>query len=119
MALTDAQKAQVRRYLGFPDINRQSNSELEGAMTALSAEGESFVGDLLTGLAAVQTKLTASWDRQKVIKAEEVTLAGDGEIRALRMEGNRLAMDLGTTLDVEPRRMPFSSGRSSGIASRG
>jgi hypothetical protein len=110
MALTDAQKAQVRRYLGYPDVNRASYPDLEGALDALSAEGETFVGELLTSLASVQTKLASAWDRQKVHRAEEVTLAGHDEILALRAEGYRLARDLGVALDVKPRRNPFASG---------
>lgn len=119
MALTDAQKAQVRRYLGYPDVNRQSHHVLEGALTSLSTDGESLVSDLLTQLATIQTKLTSSHDRQKVLKAEEVTLAGDLEIRALRAEGARLVQDLGVTLDVPPRRHPFSSGSGTNVLGRG
>lgn len=110
MALTDAQKAAVRRYLGYPDVNRQSHHELEGALTSLSAEGETLVGGILTELATIQTTLQASWGRQKVTRAEEITLAGGDEIRALRAEGDRLVGDLGTILDVKPRRMPFTGG---------
>ena len=117
MALTDAQKAQVRRFLGYPDVNR--DSALDHAMDALSAEGESLVGDLLTSLATVQATLEAAWDRQKVLKAEEVTLAGDAEIRALRLEGGRLAADLAAVLDVPMRRDPFRGPSAAGIAARG
>lgn len=119
MALTTTQKAQIRRYLGFPDVNRQSDQRLESAMDVLSAEGETFVGGLLTQLATVETMLTDSWGRQKVVRAEEVTLAGDGEIRALRAEGARLAADLAVALDVTPRRAPFTSSAGSAPLRRG
>lgn len=120
MALTDSQKASIRRYLGYPDINRELHRALEGAMDALSTEGEAQVGSLLTSIADLETLLASSWNRQKVIKAEEVTLTGFGEVQALRSEARRLCLDLAATLDVKPRRIPFSSGSGgSGIARRG
>lgn len=115
MALTDAQKAQARRYCGFADVNRQYDLSLEGAMGALSAEGEALVVDLLGQLATLQTKLASSWDRQKVLRAEEVTLAGGDEIRALRAEGNRLAGDLAAALQVTPKRSAFGGDGGSGM----
>lgn len=114
MALTADQKAQVRRYLGYPDVNRGSYHNLEGALTAVSAEGETIVAAILVQLATCQTALEASWGRQKVSRAEEITLAGHDEVIALRAEGNRLAKDLGVLLDVEPRRTPFASSSGSG-----
>lgn len=120
MALTDAQKAKVRRYLGFPDVNRLSFHTIEGAMTSLSTEGETEVVDCLTKLATVEGNLASAWDRQKVIKAEEVTLAADGEIRAHRAEGRRLVCTLAAILDVQPRWDVFGSpGGGAGIAGRG
>jgi hypothetical protein len=120
MALINSQKAKIRRYLGYPDVNREMHLGLEGAMTAISAEGETEVTDLLTKIASVETTLVASQGRQKVIKAEEVTLAGEGEIRALWREGNRYASTLASILDVPLRRNPFGAGSSSsGVAMRG
>lgn len=119
MALTTTQKAGVRRYLGYPDINRESHQGLESAMVALSAEGEVVVGDLLTQLAAIDAQLQTSWSRQKVVKAEDVILAGHDEILGLRHEGRRLAGQLAGTLGVEPRRDAFGSGNTAGQAGRG
>jgi hypothetical protein len=119
MALTATQKAQIRRYLGYPDANRQDHYHLVGAMDALSAEGEVIVTALLTSLETIQTKLSQSWDRQKVHIVEDITLAGHDEIKALREEGNRLASDLGVALDTPPRRLPFSSGGGTGVLRRG
>jgi hypothetical protein len=118
MALTDAQKAKVRRYLGFPDINRQGHANLEGAMTALSAEGEVEVEAVLANLATIETTLEGSWGRQKVVRAEEVTLAGADEIRSLRAEARRFVSTIAAILDVQPRRDVFG-GASTGLAHRG
>lgn len=119
MALTDTQKASVRRFLGYPDVNRELSLELEGAMTALSAEGEAVVIELLDQLAELDATLRSSWTRQKVKRAEEVELWGADEIKALRQEGSRLANELAAVLDVDIRRNVFGGGARTGIAGRG
>ena len=118
MALTATQRAQVRRLLGFPDVNRERYHRLEGAMTALSAEGEAEVVAKLTSLTSIDTTLTASWSRQKAKRVEDIHLAGFDEIAALRDEGNRLVCDIATVLGVQPRKLPYST-PSSGYAGRG
>ncbi len=119
MALSAANKADVRRYLGYPDINRDAHSALEGALVALSAEGETVVTGLLSQLGTIDTQLQSSWSRQKVKRAEEVTLAGHDEIMALRQEGNRLAATIGTVFGVTPVRLPFAAMASAGPTGRG
>jgi hypothetical protein len=119
MALTDDQKSKIRHYLGYPDVNRRQHTHLESAFDALSTEGETRIAEILVRLAALDTDLDGSWDRQKVSKAEEVTLAGFDEVRALRSEGTRICYQLGGVLDVPPRRSPFRAGPSGGVARRG
>ena len=119
MALTDAQKASVRRWLGYPDVNRQAHSGLEGALTALSSEGEAVVVAVLDHLATIDETLQSSWGRQKVLRAEDVTLAGGDEIVALRREGRRLVGQVAAALDVQPLRDVFGGAGASGVARRG
>lgn len=120
MALSDEQKSQVRYWLGYPDQQRETFSDLEGGLASLSSQGEARVTSALTQLTAIDTQLQSSWSRQKVIKAEDVVLAGPQEIQALRMEGRRLASLIASTLGVSTLRDAFSSGGSgSGIARRG
>ena len=121
MALTDTERAEVRKFLGYPDTNRQlwENSGIEHAFDALTTEGEAVVRQILADLLTIETTLKGSWSRQKVLKAEEVTLAGDGEIRALWMSGSRLVGQLSDHMGVSIRRNVFSSGSRSGAASRG
>jgi len=119
MALTNAQKAKCRRYLGYPDVSRLSFHNLEGALTVLSSEGEDEVVDLLDKLASVESTLSDSQDRQKVTRVEDVHMAGPQEIRALYREGNRYARTLANVLNVSVRRLPFAGGSTSGIAHRG
>ena len=120
MALTDDQKSKVRYWLGYPDGFRASFSDLEGGMSSLSTFGEARVTDALSQLDTIDAQLQTSWGRQKVVKAEEVTLAGHDEIRALWMEGRRLVRLIANTLGVTPRVDVFSAGGSgAGIARRG
>lgn len=118
--LTDTQKAQVRLFLGYSDASRGGPGDLERALVSLSAAAETQVSGLLTQLASIDEKLASSWDRQKVIKAEDVTLAGEGELRALRSEGARLVRRLAIICGVPIGENPFQTSTiSSGIARRG
>lgn len=119
MALTDANKAKIRRYLGYPDVNRLTYYELEGALGAISSDGETIATGLLTSLDALHTALQDSWSRQKVVRAEEVTLAGPDEIRALRAEGRRLSAELAALFDVPVLVDVWGSGGGSGTCLRG
>ncbi len=110
MALTDTEKAETRRWVGMPDINRQVDLRLEGAMDALSSEGEVSVRALLVQLAGVDAQLLDARDcRLKVKSVEDIVLGGEDEIRLLWTEGNRLAYHLGNALDFRLRRRPFSA----------
>lgn len=119
MSLSDADKASVRRYLGYPDVNRLANPGVEGAMVAISAEGEAIVSDLLTQVGEIDAQLRTSWSRQKVKKAEDVVLAGWDEIDALRQEGRRLVAELAALLDVSPLRDVFAGSSDSGLTGWG
>lgn len=120
MALTDGQKAQIRLYLGFSDVNRSLSPALEGAMLAVSSDAEDQITDILTRLDSLQTTLEGAWTFQSVIRAEEVTLSGFNGLVALRSEGKRLVNQLAIILGVKPINTPFDTGRaSSGVALRG
>ena len=120
--LSDEQQAQVRLYLGYSDSSRGGGpSDLSSAMTGLSTAGEAVVVGLLTQLANLDAMLTGAWSRQKVVRAEEVTLAGEDELRALRNEGRRLVSRLAATLGVAVLANPFAThtGGAAGVARRG
>ena len=120
MALTDAQRAEVRRFLGYPDASAGLYSQLEGRMTAISAAGEATVVAVLTDLATLETKLKAIWSTAHVTRAEEVELASPSGMAALRQEGRRLCWALGQILGSSVERTPFDTGSgSAGIAGRG
>ncbi len=117
MALTLTQEAGIRRWLGVSDVDRDAN--LDRNIAGLSAAGEAVAVTVLGRLDTIDTTLASSWGRQKVVRAEEVTLAGEGEIRALRSEGRRLVGELASLLAFQPRRDLFASGSDAGIARRG
>lgn len=119
MPFTDTQKAEVRKYLGYPDLTRGEYSKLEGALVAISEEAVSQVTVLLADIASVETELRGSWSLQKAKKVEEITLAGSDQISALRSEGNRLVTAIGSILGVWPTRPYFTTGTSGGMAGRG
>lgn len=120
MALTDAQRAEVRRFLGYPDSSLGEYSVLEGRMDAISAAGEAIVVAVLTDLATLETKLRAVWSTAHVTRAEEVGLAAPAGLAALRQEARRLCYSLGQSLGVSVERTPFdSAGGNAGICWRG
>ena len=122
MALDDTQKATIRMYLGYsdPSLNASIHSEIEGAMTTVSAAGEVQIEGMLTLLATIDETLQESWTRQKVTQVEDIKLAGSDEIRALRAEGRRLCAAIAALLGVRPRGGYFAGGAGiSGITLRG
>lgn len=121
MALTAAQKASANLYLGYSYSSALgSPTSLANVLESLSAEVEAIVGGLLTKLATIESTLSAGWDRMKVVKAEEVTLAGEDELRALRNEGRRLVRQLSIILGVEVLSDAFSvGGAMTGACGRG
>lgn len=105
------QQAQIRLYLGYSDASRGSGgSDLDRAMTSLSTAAEGLVSGTLASLTALDTRLSGAWDRQAVTRAEEVEMAGPGELRALRSEGRRLVRRLASMLGVVVMNDVFSDG---------
>jgi hypothetical protein len=120
VALSDAQQSQIRSLLGYPDVNRENYWRLNGAMTAISAEGEARVGELLTRLAAVEDRLDASLEQLHVSRVEDVHFAGAAGQASLHRQGARLTRQLAALLGVPVREgAPFGSGARVGIAGRG
>jgi hypothetical protein len=116
MALTDAQKAKVRFYLGYQDQFRDMNTTLESQLDAgLSADAETLVTATITQLESVDTKLVAAHTRLKAIKVGSITLSGDGEIMALRSEGRRFVGRLASLYGVQPISDVFAEGGASSM----
>ena len=116
MALTDAQKAKCRRYLGRPDVNRSAYSDLEGAFASLSDAGEDEVADLLTQIAALDTARQGllSGASAGITRVEDVHFDRSAAAVDSQAERTRLIRELGNLLDITPR-----SGQASGFLARG
>lgn len=130
MALTDAQKAQVRLYLGFSDMSRTTPTHwrLESMMGAsLSAEGEAVVVALLASLSAVDATYTtgsssalATAGLKSVDNGAVVWQDGAmGVQTSLAAQGRRFVNRLARTLGVEPFADVFGTGAAvSGFVGR-
>lgn len=117
--MTDAQRAQIRRYLGYSDKSRGFYSLLEGSITVLEPEAEEILLSILQELAEIEAALRdARLKRLKAKRVEDITLGHYDEIRGLRLEGQRLVMDISQMLGVPPLFHPFKSSPMTGTAAR-
>lgn len=120
MALTAAQKAEVRRWLGWPARFHQFDSRLENAMDALATEPEheAQITNPLTGtppgilaeLDDIDAKLRDAHKRIKASEVGNIKLNNGREIAWLRREGRRHTRRLAALLGVERRVDVFGSG---------
>jgi len=119
VALTAAQRAEVRRYAGWGARFRQFDSALDNAMDALGSDPEHEVQitnaltatppGLLAQLADVDAKLTGAYGRLKADKVGSIEL-NRGELFQLRSEGRRLTGRLCALLGVQRRADVYGSG---------
>ena len=102
MALTEAQRVEIRRYLGWQARYWQMDSQLEQAMNAMDTLPETLtsIGLRLAELAVLETSITSARGRLKALAVGSITLSGPGEISALRSEGRRITASLAATLGV-------------------
>lgn len=110
MALTDAERAKIRLYLGWSSRFFASDSALEQALNAIDGLPEALAliqnaidgspPGLLAALEDVDAKLVASHSRLKASVVGSITL-NQGELAELRREGKRLTSRLATLLGVE------------------
>jgi hypothetical protein len=110
-ALTEAQKADIRLYVGWSARFHQEDSRLEHALLSLDANAaaQALVLDLVTACKAIDTGLTAAHSRLKASEVGSIKL-NPAEITARRSEGRRLVGRICAILDVEPHHDVFGSG---------
>jgi hypothetical protein len=116
VALTEAQKADCRLYLGYAR-GRDLNPALEYRLDAgvLTAEEEARVGSTLVLLAALDAKLQgAALNNLDLERAEDVTFLGPAQLVALRAQGRMLVGRLAILLEVEVARDFFDAGGGTG-----
>ena len=118
MALTETQKASVRRYLGFGK-GRDIHPELETRFVGwLSAEEEALITTALTQLDAVMTKLQSAALENTDLKSADkgdAVFFGPVQLAALREHGRMLVQTLTTIFEVDPLRDIFATGPTGGF----
>ena len=109
MALSTAQKADVRLRLGWSARFHQFDSRLEQAMSALATEAdhETQVIALLASCLDIDTKLLAQHTRLKAAQYGTVKL-NPYEQKQLRSEGARFVNRIASILGVEVRNDIYS-----------
>ena len=112
MALTDAEKIKVRRYLGY-NVNAPANDFLGRTLTDLSAAAATEISSILTQIAAIDTVTTgaaSTASRAGIKRVEDVEFFGAGSsFSAQTGERNRLIDELASMLGV-----PRASGSAGG-----
>ena len=112
MALTDAEKIKVRRYLGY-NVNAPANDFLGRTLADLSAAAATEVSGILTQIAAIDTATTtaaSSASRAGIKRVEDVEFFGAGSSFAAQSgERDRLIDELASMLGV-PRQNGTSGG---------
>lgn len=113
MALTDAQRATVRLYMGWPSRWHQTSNELEQAMSALDSSPEDLanVSAILPKIADIDERILKSLGCVKVAEADSVRLKDDNGLSLLRREGRRLVNQLSSVLGCPRGTDYFGSGR--------
>lgn len=92
-------------------------------MNAVDMETTDATHDLvvaqLTAMDAINTKITAAYDRLKALKVGSIDLPAHGEIGMLRSEGRRLGGQLAACLGVETRHDVWSGTGNKSFAGHG
>lgn len=125
MALTNAQKAKIRLYLGYSDMSRQGFQDLEGVMNNLSTDAETIVIAALASLATIDTSLddVASANRAGIIEVDNGGVKwenGSAPSRAIAAAGRRHVNRIASTLGIRIRADMFGAGAvQNGVVARG
>lgn len=104
MALTSTQQAQIRQFLGYPDLFRYKNTRLEGAINGnLSLDAEALIIEQIAQLVTIDTALVSGTGLTTagVKKVDEIEFFGAMvTINSLRALGRTVAARISTTLGV-------------------
>lgn len=103
MAFSEVQKAQIRRYLGYPDVYRYANTRLESAIDVVGSrpESQTLIESDLAALVAIESKLsTTVLASAGVRKVDEIEFFERGNLETARKEGRRICSRLSVTFGV-------------------
>ena len=120
MALTEAERVQVRLYMGWSARFFQFDSELEQAMNALDSkpDTEALIQTLITECQRIDTEITAAESRFKAAAVGTIKLTMGNELALLRSRGRQFSGRMASTLGVEVRHDVWSGSAPTGRASR-
>lgn len=103
MSFSDAQKTQIRRYLGYPDVYRQANTRLESAIDVVGGrpDTQAIIETDLAALVAIEAKLSGSvLASAGVKKVDEIEFYQNGASTNVRKEGRRICGRMSITFGV-------------------
>lgn len=113
MALTDTERSQIRKYLGFPGRFYQLDTELESAMSVLNGtEDEDRVREELARCIAIDAELDALLGSvQDVIQAgSTIQLRPAMQLQLIRNRGRQAVGRISAVLAVKIRSDAFGTG---------
>lgn len=117
MAFTAAEKARIRRYLGFSQGFHDVDTRLEGQLTTLPEtypEAEDQVREILGKLAKIDAKLqTAALGNLNVTELGDIKFLGPDQLTALEDWGRRLINQLAITFNIDMSDQPDYFGATS------
>src|ERR1700691_4744565 len=112
MAWTEADRAVIRSYLGFPALFLQADPRLESARESGQSEGdggtlpdnstELQIRGWLTQLTAIEARLESLWDEAEALKVDELGVDPMRALALLRSEGRRLVGRIARALGTSP-----------------
>jgi hypothetical protein len=119
LAWTEADKAQLRHYLGFAALFLQADSRLEVAITSVQSLGDNGtrpdnstelqIRGWLASLARVEQRLAELWEVAEGLKVDELGVDPFRGMALLRSEGRRLVGSIARALSTAPRHDVFSA----------
>lgn len=118
MAFIEAERVEIRRYLGFSRMYLQTDPRLESAITTAqsAADGgaapdsstEALIRATLTDLGTLENSLKALWPQAQALAAGSLRLDVARAAAMLRAEGRRLVGVIADQLEIAPRRDVFA-----------
>ena len=124
MAWTEADRAKLRHYLGFPALFHQAEPRLENAIHSVQSEAdggtrpdnstELQIRGWLLQLARLEARLEEVWDEAEALKVDELGIDPARALYVLRSEGRRVVGNLARALGTLPRHDVFSAAALSG-----
>jgi hypothetical protein len=119
MPWTEADRATIRSYLGFPALFLQADPRLEVAITSVQSEADGGVRPdnstelqirgWLAQLAKIESRLEEIWDEAEALKVDELGIDPMRAMALLRAEGRRLVGRVARALGTAPRHDVFGA----------